>query len=201
MKRGDDLRAAIQAAPLLAQDAITYRVTNLQYFETLTSSEGAYKSDNRFTPKGLSSALYVADAPDLALREATQDYQDEFRAPEIPAHAFYPVHIRVTRILDLTDVAVQEALDVGLMTLTGDWKASLALQAKDPRHRVETHEIGRTAFELGLEGVRYPSAFDPLRHNYVLFTEHLARPPFINLPQVILTAQELLKQRRAQGGG
>ncbi|ABW35017.1 RES domain protein (plasmid) [Deinococcus geothermalis DSM 11300] len=199
MKRGDDLRAAIQAAPLLAQDTVTYRVTHLKYFETLTSSEGAYASDNRFTPKRLSYALYVADAPDLALREATQGYQDEFRAPEIPAHAFYPVHIRVTRILDLTDVAVREALDVGLMTLTGDWKASLALQEQDPRHRVEMHEIGQAAFALGLEGIRYPSAFDGLRHNYVLFTGRLARPPVINLPEVILTAQQLLKQRRAEG--
>ena len=197
MKRGDDLQAAIAAASLLAQDTITYRVTNLNYFETLTSSEGAYASDNRFTPKRLSQALYVADAPDLALREATQGYQDEFRAPEIPAHAFYPVHIRVTRVLDLTHADVREALDVSPMTLTGDWKTSLALHARDPRNRVETHEIGRAAFALGLEGLRYPSAFDPLRHNYVLFTEHLAQPPRINLPPIILTAQALLKQRQA----
>ncbi len=199
MKRGDDLRAAIEAAPLFAQTTITYRVTNLVYFETLTSTKGARISNNRFTEEGMCDALYVADAPDLALLEATQGYQNEFRAPEIPAHAFYPVYIEVLRILDLTNLDICDSLDLGLMTLTGDWRAALQKQAQDARHRVETHEIGRACFELGLEGIRYPSSFDGFqRQNYVLFTENMAAPPESRLPEVILEAQAALAEKRSR---
>ncbi|GGB79521.1 RES family NAD+ phosphorylase [Deinococcus soli (ex Cha et al. 2016)] len=204
MKRGDDLRAAIEAAPLLPLSGVTYRVTNLRYFETLTSTAGALRANNRFTRAGLSNALYVADAPDLALREATQAFMDEFRAPEIPAHAFYPVHVRATRLLDLTDRAVRAALDVGMMSLTGDWRAALALHEQDSNERVETHEIGDAAFAAGLEGIRYPSAFDAARHNYVLFTEHMVTPPDAKLPPIIAAAQGLLQQAAqsaAEAGG
>lgn len=198
MKRGDDLRAAIEAAPLFAQTTLTYRVTNLKYFATLTDSDAAFKNDNRLTPAGLSRALYVADAPDLAMKEATQGYHDQFRALEIPAHAFYPVRLRATRLLDLTDADVRSALDVGLMTLTGDWRAALKMQAENPVNRVETHEIGRACFELGLEGVRYPSSFDGSRQNYVLFTEHMVFSPESRLPAVFLEAQVALAEKRSR---
>ena len=197
MKRGDDLRAAIEAAPLFAQTTITYRVTNLKYFATLTSSDAAFKSDNRMTPAGLSKALYVADAPDMAMREATQGYHDEFRALEIPAHVFYPVWLRATRLLDLTDAAVRSALDVGYMTLTGDWRAALQMHAENPLNRVETHEIGRACYELGLEGIRYPSSFDGSRQNYVLFPDQMVYPPESRLPGVVLEAQALLAEKRS----
>lgn len=193
MKRGDDLKAATLAASLLPFSGVTYRVTNLQHFETLTGTDGGYRADNRFTRAGLSRALYVADAPDLALCEATQSFQDEFLAREIPAHAVYPVHLRVTRVLDLTDIDVRDALGVSPMALTGDWRAALRLHADDARNRVETHEIGEACFDLKLEGIRYPSAFDPARHNYVLFTEHCAQAPRAKLPEVVLRAQQELR--------
>ena len=193
MKRGKALKAAIGAASLLPFSGVTYRVTNLQYFETLTGTDGGYRADNRFTRAGLSKALYVADAPDLALREATQSFQDEFLAREIPAHAIYPVHLRVTRVLDLTDIDVRDALDVSPMALTGDWRAALKLHAQNPRNRIETHEIGEACFQLQLEGIRYPSAFDPMRLNFVLFTEYCANAPRAKLPEVVLRAQQELK--------
>ena len=59
MKRGKALKAAIGAASLLPFSGVTYRVTNLQYFETLTGTDGGYRADNRFTRAGLSKALYV----------------------------------------------------------------------------------------------------------------------------------------------
>ena len=198
MRRGDDLRAAIEAAPLFAQSNVTYRVTNLKYFATLTSTEGSLLANNRFTERGLCDALYVADAPDLAMKEATQGYHDQFRALEIPAHVFYPVRLRATRLLDLTDASVRSALDVGLMTLTGDWRAALKEQAENPLGRVETHEIGRACFELGLEGIRYPSSFDGSRHNYVLFPRKMAFPPESRLPAVFLEAQALLAEKRSR---
>jgi len=195
VKRGDDLRAAIAAASLLPFSGVTYRVTNLRYFETLTGTDGGYKADNRFTRANLSKALYVADAPDLALREATQGFQNEFRSPEIPAHAVYPVHIVLTRVLDLTDLDVRDALDVSTMTLTGDWRAALALHGEDPRNRVDTHEIGEACFELKLEGIRYPSAFDTMRPNFVLFTEYCQHAPEAKLPDVVVRAQKNLKSQ------
>lgn len=83
------------------------------------------------------------------------------------------------------------------LTLTGAWRAALALQAEDPRTRVETHEIGQVAFARRLEGLRDPSAFDAQRHNYVLFTEHMTSPPGAKLPPIILKAQALLRQPQA----
>ena len=196
MKSGDALRAAIEAASCLPISTTAYRVSNLVYFETLTSSVGAFRVDNRFTRAALSNALYVADAPDLSLREATQGYQDEFRATEIPAHAVYPVDVRATRILDLTDVETRVRLDVSVMALTGDWRTALKLNREDARNRIETHEIGETCFLLGLEGIRYPSAFDGLRHNYVLFGENMAVGAEAKLPAVVLRAQALLERER-----
>lgn len=196
MKRGNNLKAAIEAASLLPFSGVTYRVTNLRYFETLTGTDGGFRADNRFTRAGLTNALYVADAPDLALREATQGFQNEFLALEIPAHAVYPVHLRVSRVLDLTDIEVRDALNVSPMALTGDWRAALRFHAEDARNRIETHEIGEACLQLKLEGIRYQSAFDAMRHNFVLFTEHCAHPPRANLPEVVLRAQEKLKSKK-----
>lgn len=196
MKSGKKLQAAIRAASFLAVNTIAYRVSNLAYFETLTGTEGALKADNRFTRARLCNALYTADAPDLALREATQGYQDEFRATEIPAHAVYPVYVQARRMLDLTSVETRVALDVSVMALTGDWRTALKLNREDARNRVETHEIGETCFLLGIEGIRYPSAFDGLRHNYVLFTEHLSVPADSRLPEIVLRAQALLEREK-----
>ncbi|WP_407542992.1 RES family NAD+ phosphorylase (plasmid) [Deinococcus radiomollis] len=196
MKSGDALRAAIEAASFLPVSVIAYRVSNLTYLETLTSSAGSFRADNRFTRAGLSNALYVADAPDLALREATQAYQDEFRAPEIPAHAVYPVHVRATRVLDLTDIETRVQLDVSMMALTGDWRAALKMHREDARNRIETHEISEACFSLGIEGVRYPSAFDGFRHNYVLFGENMVIGAKSKLPDVVLRAQALLRREK-----
>lgn len=192
MLSGDALRAAIEAAPFVGLHGIQYRATALTYFRTLESPEGAWLADNRMTPAQLSRAMYLADGMDIALREATQGYQGEFHQPEIPAHAVYPVRIRASRLLDLTDTGIRALLGVSLMTLTGDWRGAILLQRKFPSERVETQEIGRAAFEAGLEGIRYPSAFDAMRANTVLFTEHLTEPPQAILPEDVHLARELL---------
>ena len=189
---GQALRAAIEAAPFIGNHTTQYRATALAYFRTLESTVGAWGADNRFTPARLSHAIYTADGMDIALREATQGFQAEFHQPEMPAHAVYPVHIRATRILDLTDPGIHALLGERLMTLTGDWRGAALLKSRFPQERVETHEIGAAAFEVGLQGIRYPSAFDVARANTVFFTEHLPTPPEAILPDIVQQARALL---------
>jgi len=187
----------VKAAPTFAPyELVTYRFTNLEYFETLDSTIGAYSQHNRYTPAGMSHALYVADGPDTALVEATQGYHAQFQARTIPAHAFYPVLITAQHVLDLTSKAVRDQLGTSMSTLTGDWRAALRLHLADPTERVETHEIGRAAFEAGLDGLRYPSAKNPVRHNLVLFTENMAIKPDVHLPPVIVLARQLIIEQR-----
>lgn len=190
--QGKALRAAIEVAPFIGSAAVQYRATAMTYFRTLESAEGAWLRNNRFTPAGLSWALYTADGMDIALREATQGFQGAFHQPEIPAHAVYPVHVQAARILDLTDPGIRALLGVSLMTLTGDWRGAALLKRQYPEERVETHEIGAAAFEVGFQGIRYPSAFDAARANTVFFTEHLPTPPEAILPDIVQQARALL---------
>ena len=80
-----------------------YRATQLAYFKTLTGTDGGWRAPNRYSRPELSHALYLADGPDIAMSEATRNFQKVFSAPSIiPAYAIYPVEVELRCMLDLT---------------------------------------------------------------------------------------------------
>jgi len=194
MLSGSALREALSTVPLHTFEGTLYRAVELRHLPTLLSSIGSLLSDNRYTPKGLSHALYLADGPDQAMLEATRSYQRVFPESRVPAYAVYPVHVDLAKVLDLTREDVLELLATSLMELTGDWRATQRLG-----QRIPTQELGRAAFEGGLEALKYPSAYHTLegRANMVLFTEHTARfEP--ELPASVLEAMRHLETRANQ---
>lgn len=182
MLSGNALQAAIVAAPSVGLHGLQYQATSLACFQMPERTLGAWQAQQRFIPAGLSDALYLSDSMDVAISETALIYRTVFQQQDVPAHVVYPVYVRATRLLDLTDMGIRALLGVSLLTLTSDWRGAVTLSRQNPDYRVETHDLGHAAFEAGLEGIRYPSAFDPSRANTVLFTENLAEPVRLSLP-------------------
>ena len=176
-----------------------YRVVQLQYLATLTSTEGAWKGENRFTAPQVSQALYLAQAPDLAMLEATRQFQSYFDTPEFPAYAIFPVDVDLQCVIDLTRDDMQEAVGTSLEELTGDWRAARKRQLKQPQKRVVTHDLGAAVKEAGFEGLKYYSAYDSRRWNMVVFTENLTREfqVIFDLPEAAIEATEALSKKKS----
>lgn len=189
MLAGKALTEALEHIPLSTFSGTLYRAVELRHLPTLLSSIGSVLSDNRYTPKGLTHALYLADGPDQAMLEATRAYQRVFPESRIPAYAIYPVHVDLRRVLDLSRDDVCEHLATSLMELTGDWRAAQRLG-----RRIPTQELGRASFEAGLEALKYPSAYHTLegRSNVVVFTEQTAKLE-AELPESVLEAMRHLE--------
>lgn len=184
----DLLKAALGALELETVRGTFYRATRMRYLPTLTSTEGGKKSDNRYSAKGLSEVLYVADGPDIAMLEATRQFQQAFGTSEIPTYAIYPVGLRLRQVLDLTAEEHRQALGTTLSELTGDWRAE-----QEAGWDVPTQRVGRAAFEAGCDAVKYPSAYASRRHNLVVFTEHIRHPLDFKLDDVLKRAIQHLQ--------
>jgi RES domain-containing protein len=180
-----------------------YRAVQMQYLQTLTSTEGAWKADNRFTAAGVSQAMYVAQAPDLAMLEATRQFQKNFDTPTFPAYSILPVDVDLRRVLDMTRDECQDAVGTSLEELSGDWRAARKRQLEEPTRRVTTHDLGAAARAAGFEGLKYFSAYDASRWNIVVFTENLTqeRQLVFDLPDAVIqviqgrTASQTPKKR------
>jgi len=189
MKKQKNLAAALQGCRRCTLRETAYRSSQLRHLKTLTSSEGALNGANRYSVPEMSSALYLADAPDQAIRESTRAYRNDFGANAvIPAYAIFPVEVDLQNVLDLFDDSVLEAIECNLMELSGDWRAAYRKYEIDGRTRVVTQELGRAAFESGFEAIKYPSAYDTDRWNLVVFTENLSIPVRPMLPDQVLQA-------------
>jgi len=100
----------------------------------------------RLTAATLTLGLYVADGPDIAMLEATRQFQHAFGPSEVPAYATLPVGVKLRRVLDLTDEDTRQTLDTTLSELTGDWQAELEAGLDLP-----THRVGLAAFEANCD--------------------------------------------------
>lgn len=190
MLRDQKLLTAVgQCAPSTHAGRL-YRVVQLQYLPTLRSTEGAWNADNRYTAAKVSQAMYLAQAPDLAMLEATRQFQRAFSTPVFPAYSILPVDVDLRKVLDMTRDEHQDALGTSIEELSGDWRAARAKQLADSTRRVATHDLGVAAKEAGFEGLKYASAYDQSRWNIVIFTENLLqeRQIIFDLPDVVVQA-------------
>lgn len=124
---------------------------------------GARRYGGRFNPPGI-SALYLAQDPELALREGTRS------ADWAAFHAFAPrrivcVRVRLSQVFDLRDERTREACGISMEDVQAQW-AALAAPSN-------TQILGELSAMRGIEGILYPSALDRTRSNLVIFPDNL----------------------------
>ena len=191
MRSGDALRETLVTCRADTLTARVYRAVNLDYFRTLASTVGAWRGDNRYTAANVSEAMYLAQTPDLAMLEATRQFQRAMSTPEFPAYTIIPVAVDLGRVLDMTREDNQECLETSLEELTGDWRAAKQRQLKNGRGRVVCHDLGAAAMAAGFEAIKYISAYDASRWNIVVFTENLTAERTLSfvLPDEVIALQ------------
>lgn len=201
MLPADQLLPALNACPQETFRGTLYRAVNLQYLASLTSGAGALKAPNRYSPPGLTEALYMAVTPDLAMVEANQQHRHEFHTDVIPATAILPVDVDLRRVLDLTRRENLTALGTTVAELTGQWRTEYGQHLNDPAVRVPTHDVGRAAYEAGFDAMRYESRYaeerKSNRDNYVVFLRPGQPVPVFRLPADVRRAAEWLAKDQA----
>lgn len=202
MLPADQLAATLDACPRETFRGTLYRAVNLQYLSSLTSGMGAMRAANRYSPPGLTEALYMAVTPDLAMVEANQQYRHEFHTDVIPATAILPVNVDVRQVLDLTRRENLQTLGTTPAELTGQWRDEYGEQLNNPSVRVPTHDIGRAAYEAGFDAIRYESRYAEHRRsnreNYVVFLRPDQTGPTFQLHDDVRRAAEWLAKDQAK---
>lgn len=142
---------------------------------------GAPVAGARYTPLGGPPSLYLAEDPDTATAEVNPVYarlrqQNPPIAVVIPPCVLFSVQAALYEVLDLTDPAIQSALQTDTQELTGAWRVAV------PSPLPPTQRLGKLAFESGvIQALRYPSAQLPACACYVVFTERLTGAAFIEV--------------------
>ncbi len=124
---------------------------------------GATRLGGRFNPKGL-PALYLAEDPELAIKESTRTRSWAGFEPFAPRRLVC-VRLQLQRVVNLTDE--QTLQDSGL---SADSVTAPRARSAEP---TSTQLFGERAFLEGAEAIVYPSAFDRSRTNIVVFTDNL----------------------------
>jgi RES domain-containing protein len=134
---------------------------------------GALRAGGRFNPRGL-AALYLAEDPDLAMRESAQAPTWAGFEPFAPRRVVC-VRIELQRVIDLTDEAT-----LSESGLAADHLTASRSQSPEP---TSTQLFGEWAFLDGVEAIAYPSAMDPSRSNIVVFPDNILEGSRVELVQ------------------
>lgn len=126
-------------------------------------STGARLFGGRFNPPGV-PALYLASDPDLALLESTHSSQWAGFKPFAPRRVVC-VHVRLSRVVDLSDADNLQAAGLSLADLQEPWAGQPTPTA--------SQLFGEHALLQGTEAIVYPSVIDSARVNLVVFPDNL----------------------------
>lgn len=137
------------------------------------------------------SSLYVSDNPMVAMFEV----QALFGSPSTPggiipapagrAWVILTVQLRLSAVVDLTDIAEQMRVDTNVQELTGDWRGyaqrSSITPVSLPVGTAPTQGLGDAIFRdpRDIEGLLTVSAKVPYHRNLVAFPAHLRSSSFI----------------------
>jgi hypothetical protein len=119
---------------------------------------GAEALGARFTPKESFGTIYLASDPITALLEVEAIFQGttSIRTPPL---TIFAVEGLLDRVLDLTSLVVERALDTSLEELSGDWRFSQERYLKGMGPMPPSQQLGRMAYESGrFDAVQYRSA-------------------------------------------
>lgn len=191
MLTGSDLRETLLSLSTCSLEGVLYRAVDLEalfgfhrptpYPQPLPLfSEGARQRGARYTPLGGPASLYLALDPQTAYAEAnrvhTQAWSDaEGKAPALPPTVLISVRAHLATLLDLTDPAIQQALQTTNRELLRPWRL-----AQSRGRTVATQILGHAVFDCGnFQAIRYPSAQSSRAHCLVVFPERLVAPAFV----------------------
>ncbi|HEY9773157.1 MAG TPA: RES family NAD+ phosphorylase [Planktothrix sp.] len=179
------LPAIITALPTIPYQRACHRIVD---FAILTAFDpmmplytlGPGLNGQRYTPIGGPTALYVAEDLVTALAE----YNRVERAvlvndPTYQMKANPTVQLTIQtsleRVLDLTDPAVQTALNTSTTELTGPWRKQMIKKLFCP-----THVLADAVYADGkIQAMRYPSARGTDRANLVIWDDRVQLPSTI----------------------
>ncbi len=202
MLTGHSLQTILSSLPRTSFEGILYRAVDLEalfgfhrplpYPQPLPLfSEGARQRGARYTPLGGPASLYLALDPQTAYAEANRVHTQVWSgaaatSPALPPTVLISVRVRLETILELTDTAVQHALQITERDLLRPWRL-----AQSRGQQVETQVLGKAVFDSGsFQAMRYPSAQSWGTQCVVVFPERLATPAYVetvdqhlNIPQ------------------
>ena len=187
-----DLTALLPALPRQSFRGVLYRAVTLEALYGFHHNPpypairplynlGAPAAGARYTPIGGPPSLYLAQEPDTATSEVNPVYarlrqQNPPVAALIPPCVIFSVKAVLDEVLDLTDPAIQSALQTDTRELTGAWRTA------PPLTLPPTQQLGKTAFDGGaVQALRYPSAQSPAHACFVVFTDRLAGAAFLEV--------------------
>lgn len=133
-------------------------------------SLGAARKGARFTPIGGPPSLYMAGDPETALLEANRG-----SVHLLPPTVVFSAQVRLNSVLDLTQEAIQKALETDTGELTEPWR----LRQKR-KESVFTQVLGLAVHQSDLfAAIRYPSATSPGRICYAILCDRVVAPCFV----------------------
>jgi RES domain-containing protein len=178
---------------------ISVRVTSDKFAHDPISGEGSRLVGGRFNirlglkdcpdlPDGI-QAIYLADSPETALREANLIRQPSLidRLLDDEGYTYFLIRYELSRVLDLT---LGNIFDRQL--LTGAWDTYDAIDLTAP-----TQRIALAAFTLGIPALKVPSAQNQAGHNLVIFPANLDDKCSIDAHQV---SKEVIQHLPLEGG-
>jgi RES domain-containing protein len=187
-----------QSAPIPLV-GISVRVTSDKFAHDPISGEGSRLVGGRFNirlglkdcldlPDGI-QAVYLADSPETALREANLIRQPSRidRLLDDEGYTYFLIRYELSRVLDLT---LGNIFDRQL--LTGAWDTYDAIDLTAP-----TQRIALAAFQLGIPALKVPSAQNQAGHNLVIFPANLDDKCSIDAHQV---SKDVIQHLPLEGG-
>lgn len=190
MRDPAELAAALRSLPRLRCEGHAYRIIAYKYLAAPQSPHphrvlyglGAPTAGARFTPRGGMGTLYLAEDLATAFDEANPEQAILRRADPglvrpTPPGTHVAVLYRLEAILDLNDLAIQQALGTDGAELTAPWRL-----AQRRGHVPPTQWLGQAVFDSGIfQAIRYESARVPGAACLAVFPDRLTDPAFLEV--------------------
>lgn len=146
----------------------TYRIIDDEFRTDPLSGIGSVIKGGRYNAPGLFEALYSSDSRITALYEIDALFGD-VDVPHSP-ELMLTLDVRLSRVLDLTDNTLRDALGATLEELLAPY-----LQDQLVSGEAATQQLGRLAFaSKKFSALRVPSAARPEARNLVIFPARFA---------------------------
>ena len=156
----------------------SFRLVPLVHQSTLLSTIGSFKRGGRYNAAQQLQALYLSGSPITALKEVRclVDTSEGVSPCKTKPYILLSLECQLERFIDLTDSRVQEILDTNVQELTGSWDRFIEEERPAP-----TQQLGRVAYDLGIQALKAPSQPDKEGFNLVIFPNNLPPNGFVEI--------------------
>lgn len=179
---------AVASLPTISESRTWYRVVPPSYWRHVLSATHTLPTVSRFKAKSDPfQILYLAQDSIVAQFEARAllgSISVPIAAPG--SFAVMSVHVKLSAVIDLSDVPNQVSLDTTAQELTGDWSGyhlrGSATRVRSPVGKAPTQDLGLALFNKPkLAGFLSVSAQIPTRQTLMVFPTKLGPGDYIEL--------------------